>query len=98
MPKLWRLNDVSKPDVEDYVFHCPGCGSGHRVRAKGPRPCWEWNGSMDQPTFRPSLLIRWGSPKEHVCHSFITEGRIEFLSDSTHELAGRTVEIPEVEA
>jgi hypothetical protein len=30
-----------------------------------------------------------------VCHSFVTEGRIEFLSDSTHELAGQTVPIPE---
>lgn len=30
-----------------------------------------------------------------VCHSFVTEGRIEFLSDSTHELSGQTVPIPE---
>lgn len=31
------------------------------------------------------------------CHSFVRDGRIEFLSDSTHALAGRTVELPAME-
>lgn len=26
-----------------------------------------------------------------LCHSFITDGMIQFLTDSTHELAGQTV-------
>lgn len=29
-----------------------------------------------------------------VCHSFVTDGRIQFLDDCTHELAGQTVELP----
>ena len=29
-----------------------------------------------------------------VCHSFVTDGRIQFLGDSTHELAGQTVDLP----
>jgi hypothetical protein len=32
-----------------------------------------------------------------VCHSFVRDGRIEFLSDSTHHLSGQTVELPEVD-
>lgn len=32
--------------------------------------------------------------EHHVCHSFVTDGRIQFLSDCTHHLAGQTVEIP----
>ena len=28
-----------------------------------------------------------------VCHSFITNGKISFLSDSTHELAGQIVDM-----
>lgn len=28
------------------------------------------------------------------CHSFVTDGRIQFLSDSTHALAGQTVDLP----
>lgn len=30
-----------------------------------------------------------------VCHSFVRDGRIEFLPDCTHELAGQTVDLPE---
>jgi len=32
-----------------------------------------------------------------VCHSFVTDGRIQFLSDSTHVLAGQTVDLPELD-
>jgi len=32
-----------------------------------------------------------------VCHSFVRDGRIEFLSDCTHALAGQTVDLPEWE-
>jgi hypothetical protein len=30
-----------------------------------------------------------------VCHSFVTDGRIQFLSDCTHALAGQTVDLPD---
>ncbi len=30
-----------------------------------------------------------------VCHSFVRDGRIQFLGDCTHELAGQTVDLPE---
>lgn len=30
-----------------------------------------------------------------VCHSFVTDGQIQFLSDCTHELAGKTVPLPD---
>jgi hypothetical protein len=29
-----------------------------------------------------------------VCHSFVTDGHIQFLGDSTHALAGQTVQLP----
>lgn len=31
-----------------------------------------------------------------ICHSFITDGRIQFLSDCTHALAGKTVDLPDL--
>lgn len=31
----------------------------------------------------------------YICHSYVTDGRIQFLSDCTHELAGQTVELPD---
>lgn len=30
-----------------------------------------------------------------VCHSYITDGQIQYLSDCTHELAGKTVPLPD---
>lgn len=33
----------------------------------------------------------------HVCHSFVTEGCIQFLGDCTHALAGQTVPLPLVD-
>jgi hypothetical protein len=29
------------------------------------------------------------------CHSYVTDGRIQFLSDCTHGLAGQTVDLPD---
>ena len=31
--------------------------------------------------------------KDEVCHSFITDGKIRFLNDCTHKLAGKTVDL-----
>lgn len=78
------------------VFHCPGCRCSHSFTVAplpGP-PLWTWNGSMDRPTFSPSLLYS-ESPR---CHSFVRDGRIEYLSDSEHALAGQTVDLPDWEA
>jgi len=29
-----------------------------------------------------------------ICHSFVTDGRIQFLGDCTHALVGQTVDLP----
>jgi hypothetical protein len=36
------------------------------------------------------------NPAMPRCHLFITDGKIEYLADCTHELAGKTVEMEEV--
>jgi Family of unknown function (DUF6527) len=36
-------------------------------------------------------------PTQFVCHSFVREGRIEFLPDCTHEMAGMTVDLPPID-
>ena len=35
-------------------------------------------------------------PVPTVCHSFLRQGRLEFLGDCTHALAGQTVDLPEI--
>lgn len=81
------------------AFHCPGCKSGHWVRPRPTEtsPSWEWNGSFDKPTFSPSILVTCRDPDgeipDEICHSFVVDGRIQFLNDCTHDLAGATVDL-----
>lgn len=89
------------------IFRCPGCESSHAIQhGEGPGPRWGWNGSVDKPTFTPSVLVRYAANPdadeefkewrtERSCHSFVTDGQIKFLTDSTHELAGQTVPLAE---
>jgi hypothetical protein len=37
----------------------------------------------------------WPFPINLHCHSFVTDGKWQFLGDCEHELKGQTVEIPE---
>lgn len=101
--------------VRSWGFMCPGCRCTHDVRVeKHPEApdlhTWTWNGSVERPTFHPSIVTWWdvnvGTPeeirehwrrraadrsyvvpqREHRCHSWVVDGVIDFLADSTHEL------------
>jgi Family of unknown function (DUF6527) len=101
MTKLQPINNESGETV-GYMFYCPGCKSHHAPYIKphqSPNSAtWEFNGDLEHPTFHPSILVRWSRSdgKTMVCHSFVTDGEIRFLSDCTHQLAGQTVEIPDI--
>ena len=84
---------IDNPTEKRYGFHCEGCGNSHFVRVRGPKPCWKVHGvEEDKPTVSPSIRVRAG---RHICHSFVKDGKIQYLNDCTHELAGKTVEIPD---
>lgn len=77
------------------AFWCPGCHGIHEVIVFSDHvhaePRWDWNGSRERPTFRPSVRV-WsyvGEASVRTCHSFVTDGVIEFLGDCTHGLAGQ---------
>lgn len=86
-----------------YAFECLGCKETHVVPTSG-HCAWSFNGSEEAPTFSPSILVY---PRDFLdgtvvrqtprCHSFVRDGRIEYLGDCTHALAGQTVELPEIE-
>lgn len=99
-----RFEIVDHPDgSKSVMFDCPGCEFAHSFRVEGPddgRPLWTWNGDLVRATFSPSLLCRypWGEQQEQrVCHSFVRDGRIQFLNDCTHALAGQTVDVPPID-
>lgn len=87
------------------MLFCPGCECGHRVAVAPSPKAWGWNESMDAPTFIPSYLVHGHKgttldggvifKDQPTCHSFIRDGNIQFLPDSTHALAGKTVPLPD---
>lgn len=87
--------DGTKYHHDQYHYNCPGCGYVHAFALKSEGGHHEFNMDLNNPTISPSLVQNFTPGK--MCHSFIKEGKIQFLSDCWHELRGQTVELPEIE-
>ena len=90
-PVLERITRNGQP--YGWSFYCPGCQHDHPLPVEGPNG-WGFSGDEVRPTFTLSVLVRrrYGDePTDRICHSFVTDGRIQFLADSTHHLSGQTV-------
>jgi len=101
VPSGW---EPCEPGEATHVRLCmPGPFANRILKVQPGSPTgWRWNGSTESPTLTPSILTRGGvgdvgEYTEHVCHSFVTDGRVQFLSDCTHEFAGQTVDLLEVD-
>lgn len=55
-----------------------------------PGNSWSWNGDFEKPTVSPSILLTNVAARSHL---FIRDGKLQYLSDCTHELAGKTVDM-----
>lgn len=84
-------------DAQDHVI-------GYLVRspATGADVCfyadrWTFNGDMEKPTFSPSMVVK-ADPAGHFAyeHFFVRDGKIEYLSDCDHPLAGKTVDMVDI--
>jgi hypothetical protein len=91
-----QIRPAEGPDSARYVrFSCPGCKRLHMIPVTGPK-AWGFNGDLEKPTLTPSILATLEGPTwKAICHSFVTDGRIQFLGDCTHALSGQTVDLPE---
>lgn len=102
-----RAERVGRDDGSLYGvrFECPVCETAHVVPTLPTEHGWGFNDDFDRPTLTPSILVHphgalaedgsvYQTPR---CHSFVRDGRIEFLSDCTHALAGKTVDLPNIE-
>jgi Family of unknown function (DUF6527) len=73
-------------------FWCPGCDDLHQVDST-----WQISGTEEAPTISPSVLVEYGNHAgAKRCHSFVREGRIEFLSDCTHDSTGKTLPLADL--
>lgn len=78
---IWGFNnDFNKPTFTPSLLW----RSGHFAQ-EGP-PCWCTPDKEVEA--RPEWCYR--------CHSFVTDGKIQFLGDCSHALAGQTVELPDI--
>lgn len=95
--RLKPLNVPASDEIRGYAFYCPGCENVHVYYVRG-QTTWEFSGSIESPTFTPSLLNtcpQHPDPKQRRCHLFLTDGKLVFCGDCSHDLAGKTVELPE---
>lgn len=58
----------------------------------------EWRPPVTDENLEEYKRSPWPQEKaDTICHSFVTDGRIQFLGDCTHALAGQTVDLPDFE-
>lgn len=95
MSKCAKISTASGKFHGWYVF-CPACRTAHLFDSR-----WSFNGDVDKPTFKGSMLVHADTEpdgqKTPRCHSFVEDGKIRYLSDCTHDYAGRTVDLPELD-
>lgn len=104
------INMKCRPFVQDrIIFWCPGCNTHHCVNkgwsfngdferptfspsilVRGSVPMTEEE--MDRAYNGESIQL-----KPLICHSFVRDGNIEYLSDCTHELSGKTIPMEDIE-
>lgn len=86
-----RVINTPIDEFGGYLIFCPGCQRHHLFDSR-----WTFNGDFEKPTFSPSMLVNKSCART-ICHSFVRDGKIQFLDDCHHELAGKTVDLEDLE-
>ena len=86
MPKV----KVHPNDPEMYMFWDVATDESNAFYIRKSKPSWNWNGDYENPTVSPSILLRRPG---FVNHCFIRDGKIQYLNDCTHSMAGKTVDM-----
>lgn len=86
------------------LFWCPGCdylhmvseawdvsGSDETLTISPSVLVYERQKFINEDLDRPALMAPENITTAPRCHSFVTNGHIQFLGDSTHSLAGQMV-------
>jgi len=92
-----------------YAFYCPGCQQRHTVQVGGDgdwtfngdeasptfRPSILFQGTVPITDDEADRIMKGEviTPRPLRCHSYVTSGKIYFLSDCYHALAGGVVDM-----
>lgn len=86
-PGSWGFNgDLAAPTFTPSVL----VRSGHYSPGQEGKPCW-----CDYKKAHPDETDVFNCTS---CHTFITGGMVQFLSDCSHALAGQTLPLPDLPA
>ena len=84
-PGSWGFNgDIERPTFTPSVL----VTSGHYIAQWDRKECW--------CTYNAEHPDQLASFKCHRCHTFITDGTVQFLADCSHPLAGQTLPLPDL--
>lgn len=106
-----KITKIETNNPKDFhlMFECPGCKQNHGINQNWQfngdferptiNPSILVRGTVPITDEEYERIMNGGkiTPKPFVCHSFVHDGKIQFLSDCTHELAGQTVELEDIE-
>lgn len=83
---IWQFNgDFDRPTVRPSLM----VRSGHYCDTfKEGDSCWCTYNAENPNQIAPFKCV--------MCHSIISDGKIQFLTDCSHHLAGKVVELPEI--
>lgn len=82
---IWAFNgNFEQPTLSPSILY----RGGHYLQDTNGKDCW--------CTYREKHPEEINAPKCFCCHSFITDGKIQFLGDCTHELANQTVPLENI--
>lgn len=101
------MSKAKQISSERIAYWCTGCKAQHYVAGNAANNVtngWTFNGDYEKPTFSPSVLsannghyVKGPWVKLPRCHSFVKEGKIQYLVDCGHELAGQTIEMEDLD-
>lgn len=99
-----NLRPCEPAEATHVRLHMPGPISNMHIpvlvgmsKSRAGTNCWSWNGDVEKPTLRPSIINDFRPSDPLVNHVWITDGQVIFLPDSTHEFAGKTMDLLEVD-
>lgn len=82
--------------IKYFSWFCPGCKMNHGANCDPDNyGAWTYENENGKITIKPSLLIRYEnqSGEKTICHSDITDGMVEYKSDTTHEFKGMKIQL-----
>ena len=99
-----KIKQVIAIDGTVSHYHwCSGCCTLHRVvlvDPSGTGPIWGYNGKPETPSYTPSVKVTFSDPDgefpSDICHYFLRDGAVEYLSDCTHHLKGTTMPLQDI--